>query len=144
MSCGAGCRCGSDLVLLWLWCRPAATTLIQPLAWEPPYAAGVALEKAKRQQQKNSPWDLVSGTRGQTTSNLIHGIRATFPLRPSMFRIGNPIRKGNILRNSLHIADKTSCPLHSDSLMAFFQATQQSILDLLYYPFQEYLQLKRD
>ena len=25
-----------DLVLLWLWCRPAAVALIQPLAWEPP------------------------------------------------------------------------------------------------------------
>ena len=29
-----------------------ATTLIQPLAWEPPYAAGVAQEMAKRQKQK--------------------------------------------------------------------------------------------
>ena len=26
--------------------------LIQPLAWEPPYAAGAALEKAKRQKKK--------------------------------------------------------------------------------------------
>ena len=33
MSCGVGRRCGSDLVLLWLWCRLAATALIQPLAW---------------------------------------------------------------------------------------------------------------
>ena len=23
-SCGIGCRHGSDLALLWLWCRPAA------------------------------------------------------------------------------------------------------------------------
>ena len=37
-----------DLALL--WCRPAATALNRPLAWEPPYAAGVALEKAKRQK----------------------------------------------------------------------------------------------
>ena len=29
-----------------------ATALIRPLAWEPPYAAGVALEKAKRLQKK--------------------------------------------------------------------------------------------
>ena len=36
MNCGAGCRCGSDPTLLWLWCRPAATALIRPLAWEPP------------------------------------------------------------------------------------------------------------
>ena len=39
-----------DPKLLWLWCRPAATALIQPLAWEPPYAVGVAL---KRQKQTN-------------------------------------------------------------------------------------------
>ena len=45
MSCGVGRRQGSDLVLLWLWCRPAATALIQPLAWELPYAMGVALKK---------------------------------------------------------------------------------------------------
>ena len=31
--------------LLWLWRRPAATTPNGPLAWEPPYAAGSALEK---------------------------------------------------------------------------------------------------
>ena len=48
MSCGVGRRRGSDLVLLWLWYRPAATALIRPLAWEPPYAAGAALEKTKK------------------------------------------------------------------------------------------------
>jgi len=39
-------------MLLWLWRRPAATALIRPLAWEPPYAAGAALEKAKSQKKK--------------------------------------------------------------------------------------------
>ena len=48
MSCGVGCRCSSDLALLWLWRRPAAAALIRPLAWEPPYATGASLEKAKR------------------------------------------------------------------------------------------------
>ena len=33
MSCGVGHRCGSDLVLLWLWCKLAASALIRPLAW---------------------------------------------------------------------------------------------------------------
>ena len=47
VSCGVGCRHGSDLVLLWLWHRPAATAPIRPLAWEPPYASGAALEKTK-------------------------------------------------------------------------------------------------
>ena len=52
MSCGVGCRCNSDPTLLWLWCRLAATAPIGPLAWEPPYAAGAALERAKRQKSK--------------------------------------------------------------------------------------------
>jgi len=47
-----GCRCGSDPELLWLWCRPVATAPIRPLAWEPPYAAGVALGKAKKKEKK--------------------------------------------------------------------------------------------
>ena len=37
-----------DLVSLWLWCRRVATAPIKPLAWEPPCAAGAALEKAKK------------------------------------------------------------------------------------------------
>ena len=28
LSCGVGCRCGSDPVLLWLWCRTAAAALM--------------------------------------------------------------------------------------------------------------------
>ena len=54
MSCGVGCRHGSDPVLLWLWCRPEATALIRPLAWEPPYAERVDQEMAKRQKKKKS------------------------------------------------------------------------------------------
>ena len=50
MSCGVGRRHSSDPALLWLWCRLAATALIQPLAWEPPCAASAALEMAKRQK----------------------------------------------------------------------------------------------
>ena len=34
--------------LLWLWCRLAVTALIRPLAWEPPYAEGAALEKRQK------------------------------------------------------------------------------------------------
>ena len=36
-----------DPPLLWLWRRLGDTALIQPLAWQPPYAAGVALERQK-------------------------------------------------------------------------------------------------
>ena len=34
MSCGVGRRHGSDLALLWLWCRPTAVASIGPLALE--------------------------------------------------------------------------------------------------------------
>ena len=43
-----------DLVLLWLWHRPVATVPIRPLAWEPPYATGAALEKTQRQTNKQT------------------------------------------------------------------------------------------
>ena len=50
MNCGVGLRRGLDLVLLWLWCRLATVALIRPLAWEPPYAAGVALKPKKKKK----------------------------------------------------------------------------------------------
>ena len=55
MRCGVGRRRGLALALLWLWCRPAATAWIRPLAWEPPYAVGVAL-KGQQQQQIDLQW----------------------------------------------------------------------------------------
>ena len=42
MCCGVGHRHGSDL-----W--PAATAPIGPLAWEPPHAAGAAVEKTEKE-----------------------------------------------------------------------------------------------
>ena len=53
MSCGVGGRHSSDLALLWLWHRPAATALIQLLAWEPPYATDEALKKKKAKNKTN-------------------------------------------------------------------------------------------
>ena len=44
---GVGRRHGLDLQLLWLWHRPAAATPVWPLACEPPYALGTALERQK-------------------------------------------------------------------------------------------------
>ena len=52
MSCGVGRRRGLDCVLLWLWCRPEVTAATRPLAWEPPYAVGVAPEKGKKTKKK--------------------------------------------------------------------------------------------
>ena len=56
MSCGVGHTRGSDPALLWLWRWPAAGAPVRPLAWELPYAAGVALKskKAKRQNKNKN------------------------------------------------------------------------------------------
>ena len=62
-SCGVGCSHASDLVLLWLWCRPAATGLIRPLAWEPPYVTGAALKKQKQKKDDHC-----------TTTNVINSL----------------------------------------------------------------------
>ena len=59
MSCGVGHRGGLDPMLLWLWCRPEATALIRPLAWELPYAIGVVLRrqtKTETKKQETKPW----------------------------------------------------------------------------------------
>ena len=52
VSCSVGHRHGSDLVLLWLWCRPAATAPIRSLAWESPYAVSTALKMQKKKKTK--------------------------------------------------------------------------------------------
>ena len=51
MSCGVGHRHGLDPALLWLWRKLAAVALIQPLAWELPYATGVALKKKNNKER---------------------------------------------------------------------------------------------
>ena len=52
VNCGVGYRRGLDPMLLWLWCRPMATAPILPLAWELPYAKGVA-KQTNKQTKKN-------------------------------------------------------------------------------------------
>ena len=54
MSCSVGRRHGLDMALLWLWCRPVATALIQPLVWEAPYAVGAALKRQKKAQNQKT------------------------------------------------------------------------------------------
>ena len=60
MSYGVVGRRSSDPALLWLWCRLAATALICPLAWEPPYAMGVALTIQKIKIKKEAAQHLAS------------------------------------------------------------------------------------
>ena len=52
VSCAVGRRHSSDPALLWLWRRPAAILPIGLLAWEPPYAVGVALKSKKTKKRE--------------------------------------------------------------------------------------------
>ena len=61
MSCGVGCRQGSGPALLWLWRRLAAVAPIGPLAWEPLYAAGAALEKKSKRHTHTKVYILERG-----------------------------------------------------------------------------------
>ena len=55
------CCCGCGVGL-------AATALIRPIAWEPPYAMGMALEKGKKtNKKKNAMCNNMDGTRDSHT-----------------------------------------------------------------------------
>ena len=64
MSYGVDHRRGSDLVLLWLWSMMVATAPIGPLAWEPPYVAGVPPPKKER---NGAIWNNMDGPRDDHT-----------------------------------------------------------------------------
>ena len=51
VSCDVGHRHGSDLALLWLWCRPAAVAPIGPLTWELSYTEGAARKSRERKKK---------------------------------------------------------------------------------------------
>ena len=62
--------------MLWLWRRPSAVAPTGPLAWEPPCAAGEALDKAKRQKKKKKKKkerfkNDLNGSGSYTTNNKI-------------------------------------------------------------------------
>ena len=71
MSCGGGCRRGSDLALLWLWHRLAAVAPMRPLAWEPPYAMGTTLEKTNKTKQNKK----IVFVKLVLCARVLHGIR---------------------------------------------------------------------
>ena len=96
MSCGVGCR--SDLDAVWLWRRLAAVSLIRPLAWEPPYATGEALEKTETPPKKNPKkpqtldylriltWNPTSAmTNVKTKTNVFHLIKMAIITKLSKF-----------------------------------------------------------
>ena len=57
-----------DLVLLWLWYRPAAVAPTGPLAWEPPRTMGVALkrQKKKKKREREESWAFTRNTPPKT------------------------------------------------------------------------------
>ena len=64
-----------------VWCSLAAAVLIQPLAWESPYAAGVALKGKKK---KIMLWSVVTGSPegvsqwpGLTGAEDVNGVRGS-------------------------------------------------------------------
>ena len=73
MSRGVGRRYGSDPVLLWLWCRLAATALIQCLAWELPHAMSMALKRQKKKKKK-AERDLIHVGLPFLDGNLAYGV----------------------------------------------------------------------
>ena len=56
MSCGVGCTCSSDAVLLWLWL--AATALIGPLAANFHIPLVQPLKKEKKKNLTAAAWSL--------------------------------------------------------------------------------------
>ena len=47
-----------DPTLLWLWHRPVATVLIEPLAWEPPYALREG-QRNKKIKKRKRLWEKI-------------------------------------------------------------------------------------
>ena len=69
VSCGVGCRRVLDPMWLWLWCRPAAAAPTGPLAWELPYAAGAALKRKAKKQNKTKPKKTLKIQKTKKTKN---------------------------------------------------------------------------
>ena len=49
-----------DLAWLWLWHMLAAAALIQPLAWELPYAVGAAFKSKKKKKKTGKKFKTIS------------------------------------------------------------------------------------
>ena len=81
MSCGVGRRCGSNLMLLWLWCRLVTVALIGPLAWEPPYATSVGLKKQKQKKKERKIRIYITKEEGGMDIELAASSTTSPPLR---------------------------------------------------------------
>ena len=77
MSCGGGCRRGSDLAWLWLWYRLVA------VAWETSYAKGVALKKKKKEKKRKEKKRRIGEIWGEV--EIVEGNPLYFLTFPSIF-----------------------------------------------------------
>ena len=82
VSRGVGHRRGAGPELLWLWRRPAATAPIHLLAWELPYAKGMALNKDKKKKKKERKKysSLTQSIEEQNVSRVWQGLAKDHPV----------------------------------------------------------------
>ena len=78
MSCGVSRRCGLDPAWLWLWCRPAAAALIQPVAWELPHAVSEALKTKNKKQQLTEGTQFVFGLSSFPKNSYVIWVKSSF------------------------------------------------------------------
>ena len=76
-----------------LWCRLVATALIWPLAWEPPYATGVALKRQNNNNNKKPYVKLKGELSGLSNSTKEKILKKKLVKRTSICRRNGP-RKG--------------------------------------------------
>ena len=76
MSCGVGHRHGSVQAWLWLLCKLAAAAPIGPLAWEPPYAASMALKSKKEKDlETRKSQDCLRSRKKASVMSLVNKLR---------------------------------------------------------------------
>ena len=66
---------GWDLVMLWLWCRLAATAPTWTLAWELPYAVDVALKKTKKKKERERERNVLRSMKKMGVPNVAQWIK---------------------------------------------------------------------
>ena len=99
MSCGGGCRC-----------RLPATAPIRPLAWEPPYAIGVALKK--KNKNKNKTKQKIS--RAHLPSGEYHALLFSCSANSSLIRV-----LSHILPSLSCLWTCVHCHLHQKAFSSF-------------------------